>query len=144
MKKDIIELFCFVDGFCKMIEKDITKARIEEGKTIKKLTGIPELTMSEIMTIMLMYQQSDSRCFKRFYKETMPMYHREFPKMPTYERFAALMPRTLYLLVILLCSVMQRDSKIAFMGSTSLNVCHAKRIKSNKVFKGLAKIGKST
>ena len=30
------------------------------------------------------------------------------------------------------------------MDSTSLNICHPKRIKSNKVFKGLAKIGKST
>jgi hypothetical protein len=34
----------------------------------------------------------------------------------------------------------QQDS----LDSTSLKICHGKRIKSNKVFKGLAKIGKST
>ena len=64
--------------------------------------------------------------------------------MPTYERFVALMPRVLYLLVILLCCLFRRGSKAAYIDSTSLNVCHPKRIKRNKVFKGLAEIGKST
>lgn len=54
------------------------------------------------------------------------------------------MPRVLYLLTILLCCVLRRNSKIAYMDSTSLSVCHPKRIRSNKVFKGLAKLGKST
>ncbi|WP_143298971.1 transposase, partial [Candidatus Protochlamydia sp. W-9] len=33
---------------------------------------------------------------------------------------------------------------IAFIDSTSIDVCHNKRIKRNKVFKGLAKRGKTT
>ncbi|MGK5595752.1 MAG: transposase [Parachlamydiaceae bacterium] len=33
---------------------------------------------------------------------------------------------------------------IAFIGSTSIDVCHNKRIKRDKVFKGLAKRGKMT
>ena len=37
---------------------------------------------------------------------------------------------------------MRRGNRVAYIDSTSLNVCQ--RIKSNKVFKGLAKIGKST
>lgn len=54
------------------------------------------------------------------------------------------MPRVLYLLTILLCCILRRNSKIAYMDSTSLNVCHPKRIRSDKVFKWLAKLGKST
>lgn len=118
-QEDITELFCFVGDFCKMIEKDITKARIKEGKKVKRATKISELTMRKIMTIIVMYQQLDSRCFKRFYKKMTPLYRRKFPKMLTYERFAALMPRTLYL-AILQYSVVRRGSKIAFMDSTSL------------------------
>ncbi len=33
---------------------------------------------------------------------------------------------------------------IAFIDSTSIDVCHNKRIRRNKVFKGLAKSGKTT
>ena len=33
---------------------------------------------------------------------------------------------------------------ISFIDSTVLRVCHNKRIKRNKVFKGMAKVGKST
>ena len=64
--------------------------------------------------------------------------------MPSYERFVALMPRILYFLMLLFCCTLRRRNKIAYIDSTSLNVCHAKRIYRNKVFKGLAERGKST
>lgn len=34
--EDITELFCLAGDFCRMIEKDIPKARIKEGKKGKK------------------------------------------------------------------------------------------------------------
>ena len=144
MRKDITELFCFVDDFCKSTDSCIEKERISTNQKVKNATRSPDLTISEIMTIMILFQEYKFRNFKSFYAFCKGKYIKEFPKMPSYERFNALMPRALYLLVILLCSMMRRDIKIAFMDSTSLNVCHPKRIKSNKVFKGLAKIGKST
>ena len=64
--------------------------------------------------------------------------------MPTYERFVALIPRILYFLTLLFCCTLRKRSKIAYIDSTSLKVCHPKRIYRNKVFKGLAKKGKST
>ncbi len=64
--------------------------------------------------------------------------------MPSYERFVALMPRILYFLIPLFCCTLRKRSKIAYIDSTSLNVCHAKRIYRNKIFKGLAEKGKST
>jgi hypothetical protein len=74
----------------------------------------------------------------------MPLYRKEFPKMPSYERFVVLMPRVLYLFVILLTCMLRKDSKTAYIDSTPINVCHPKRISRNKVFKGIAKLGKST
>ena len=144
MYEDITELFCFVDDFCKSTDSCIEREMIATNQKTRNATRSPDLTISEIMTIMILFQRSKFRNFKSFYAFCKGKYIREFPKMPSYERFNALMPRTLYLLVILLCSMMRRDSKIAFMDSTQLNVCHPKRIKSNKVFKGLAKIGRST
>lgn len=144
MKKDITELFCFVDDFYKTIKNEMESHQICNKGKPKTVTRIPGLTGSEIMTIMLMFQESPCRNFKYFYKSYLQLYRPEFPKTPTYERFISLMPRVLYLLTILLCCLLRRNSKIAYMDSTSLNVCHPKRIRSNKVFKGLAKLGKST
>ena len=54
------------------------------------------------------------------------------------------MSRPLYLCVILLTCMLRKDSNIVYIDSTSINVCHPKQIRNHKVFKGLAKIGKST
>jgi hypothetical protein len=51
------------------------------------------------------------------------------------------------LFVPLFAYLLQRRGEItgiAFIDSTSIDVCHNKRIKRNKVFKGLAKRGKTT
>lgn len=47
-------------------------------------------------------------------------------------------------LVFLLFSILTPSNGIGYIDSTSLAVCHAKRISSNKVFKGLATLGKTT
>lgn len=144
MKKDITELFCFIDDFYQSINSESRKYQIINKESARTPTRIPNLTESEIMTIMLMFQDSPCRNFKYFYKMHLRLYESEFPKMPSYERFITLMPRVLYLLTILLCCMLRKDSKIAYIDSTSLNVCHAKRISRNKVFKGFARLGKST
>lgn len=141
MKKDITALFCWIDDFCKAIAKE--RKRFKNSCIFKKPTRVTGLQDSEIMTIILMFQQSPCRNFKYFYQSYLQLYRSEFPKMPTYERFVALKPRVLYLLMILFCCILRRDNKIAYIDSTSLNVCHPKRITRNKVFKG-AEIGKTT
>jgi hypothetical protein len=133
-----------VDDFYKSLKEEIEKHQISEGGKIKKRTRIPGLTESEFMTIAIMFQESPCRNFKYFYKTYLQLYKAEFPNIPSYERFITLMSRALYLLVILFCCILRRGSRVAYIDSTSLNVRHGKRIKSNKVFKGLARIGKST
>jgi len=64
--------------------------------------------------------------------------------MPCYERFVSLMPRVLPILIVLLYSLLSQSQGIAYIDSTSLAVCHPKRISRNKVFRGLAVLGKTT
>lgn len=64
--------------------------------------------------------------------------------MPCYERFISLMPRVLILIMVLLYSLFSQSQGVAFMDSTSLAVCHPKRIRRNKVFREFAALGKTT
>ena len=144
MKKDITELFCFVDDFAKGIAKEVKSHQLKNNKFLRRPTRTPGLTDSEIMTILLMFQQSPCRNFKFFYKSYLQLYHSEFPKMPCYDRFLTLMPRVLHLLVFFLYCLFSPGKGVAYVDATSLAVCHPKRIYRNKVFKGLASRGKTT
>ena len=87
--------------FLKALEEERKNKQIEDGKKMRKPTRTPGLTESEIATIVLMFQESPCRNFKYFYKSYLQQYRPEFPKMPSYERFVALMPRILYFLTLL-------------------------------------------
>ncbi len=46
MNKNVTELFCFVDDYCKIIDKNFAGRLLSNGK---KLTRVPEITHSEII-----------------------------------------------------------------------------------------------
>ena len=144
MKKDITSLFCFVDDFVAGIQEEIKAHTLESEKKVRNPTRCPGLEESEIITILLLFQESPCRNLKYFYKSYLRLYQNEFPGMPCYERFISLMPRVISLLTILLCSLFSQGRGIAYADSTSLAVCHPKRIRRNKVFRGLAALGKTT
>lgn len=78
-----------------------------------------------------------------FYKQVQ--YDFLFPHQLSYNRFIELESRVaveMMMLLQLLC--FGRCTGISFIDSTCVPVCHNKRIKRNKVFKGYAEIGKST
>jgi len=69
----------------------------------------------------------------------------EFPNTVSYNRFVelsqgVLMPMTIFLKTCCL----GKCTGISFVDSTPIRVCNNKRIKRNKVFKGIAEVGKST
>lgn len=147
MKQDITELFVFIDDFCNCADMQLNKYLIEAGQTQHK-KSTRELTMHlpEILTIVLLYQKSPCKNFKYFYKSYLQLYKNEFPVLLSYERFVVVKPRILGYLAILLQWLMtlSKQTGIAFVDATSINVCHNKRISRNKVFEGLAKLGKTT
>ena len=144
MKKDITELFCFIDDICKYIKDAQKEIILENSKKPRKPTRIPGLIDSEIITILMLFHRSPCKNFKYFYQSYLQLYHSEFPQMPTYERFVILQQRILPMLTSFLNCIFIRKDNVAFIDSTPLSVCHNKRNSRNKVFKGLAETGKST
>ncbi len=51
MNKNITELFCFVDDYCKTIDENFANILLSSGK---KPTRVPEIKYSEIITIILL------------------------------------------------------------------------------------------
>jgi hypothetical protein len=104
------------------------------------------LTISEIMTILIAFHQSHYRDFKAYYLEQVLKYWpSEFPGLVSYNRFVEYIPSVLVPLIVYLrtCCV-GRCSGIAFIDSTSLDVCLNQRVHSHKVFAGLAERGKTS
>ena len=95
------------------------------------------------MTIIIAFIVVSPR-FKHFYLMLRLQHKADFPGLVSYNRFVQLMPS----LVIPLCAYLQtcygKDTGIAFIDSTALAVCGNKRIRRNRVFRGLAKLGKTT
>ena len=67
-----------------------------------------------------------------------------FPNLTSYERFVALMPSMLIALTVFVHSRRGKCTGISYVDSTKLAVCANIRIPRNKVFKNIAKRGKSS
>src|SRR5688572_13219423 len=100
MKKDITELYCLVDDFCKFYaeyEKNRLLPRNKQGNRKGKMH------ISEMLTIILMYHTSGSKNFKYFYKLHIEYLHKQdFPNAVSYNRFIELIPRLFMTLNILM------------------------------------------
>lgn len=149
MKEDITELFLFLDDFCTAVDEHTKKHTIalnESQCADRKPTRKTQLSNSEILTIVLLYHRSPCKNFKFFYDSYLWLYKRDFPRLVSYERLVELKQRVLIYLMMLLTWFMHqaRQTGISYVDATSINVCHGKRIRRNKVFKGLAEIGKTT
>jgi len=68
----------------------------------------------------------------------------EFPNLLSYNRFVALIPTALMPMCIDLHTRRGQDTGIAFVDATSWVVCHNRRIHSHKVFKQVARRGKTS
>jgi len=102
------------------------------------------MTASEVMTILIAFHQSHCRTFKHFYEDLAISHKKEFPDLLSYQRFVERMPSVLALLCVYLKSRFGSGTGIAFIDSTALAVCGNKRIRRNRVFRGLAKRSKTT
>jgi hypothetical protein len=142
MKKDITELYIFIDDFCKIY---IQHEKNQLLPTNKKRNRLCSMSLSEIMTIMVMYHTSYSKNFKYFYKTCIEYIHKDdFPSALSYNRFVELMPRLFLPFNILLHLLFGEETGTYFMDATSIKVCHNKRRYRNKTFARFAKQGKSS
>ena len=140
----ITKIFCDIDDFMQEFEEMYKQKLIEEKNLKKKLNS--KLSMSEIMTIVVYYHRSGYRTFKDFYlKHMVKNMKLAFPNLVSYNRFIELIPTVLIpLITFLKLKRLVKSDEITFIDSTKIAICKNKRIKVNKVFKGIAERGKST
>jgi len=142
MEIDYVRLFCFVDDFYKGFEKWYKSALISSG--MKKRQRDSKMRLSEIITILIAYHQSGMSCFKYFYLELQKGQNRLFRNLVHYDRFVKLIKYALPGLICLLKTLEGKVTEYLFIDATPMAVCHNLREKRHKVFKGLAKKGKTS
>ena len=138
---DILPIFCDIDDFCLLFEP-LWRKRLLETRQRNRPSA---LCLSEVMTIITLFHTSSYRNFKAYYTEqVLKQYVWAFPRLVSYQRFVELMQGALAPLCGYLQSRKGRCSGISFIDSTSLKVCHNRRIHSHKVFAGCARRGKTS
>lgn len=140
------EIFCDIDDFYREFKDNFPKNLLPSAEKVDfPLTMPPSiLSPSELMTLVVIFHLSHYRTFKHFYQHVRQYWCQEFPNLVSYERFVALQPYLLIPLCVYLNTRKGRVTGVSFIDSTSLIVCHNRRIHSNRVFKDLAKRGKNS
>lgn len=137
------ELFCCVDDFCQVFEVQWQRQLLSHG--LQQRNRPRSLCLSEMMTILIGFHQSSYRNFKAYYQQKVQQEWQEaFPGLVSYQRFVEWMPSTLLPLCAYLRFCFGECTGISFMDSTSLKVCHNRRIAQHQVFKHLAARGKTS
>lgn len=137
----ITEIFYLVDEFCLEFEQTIKKHIL--GNEPKRK---PRMSCSEVITIMVLFHSGGFRNMKHFYLGYIQKHRQDlFSETVSYNRFVELMQAaTLPMSIFLKTCCMGKGTGISFVDSTPIRVCKNKRIKRNKVFNGIAQVGKST
>ena len=139
---DTTTIFYKVDNFIEEFWPQFRKHLISTG--VERIRA-SQMSISEMITILILFHQSGFRTFKDFYKKSI-LKHRtkEFPNAVCYARFIQLIPKILVPLLAFMDTLKSSSKGIAFIDSTHLSVCHNRRIERNKVFKDVATRGKSS
>lgn len=140
----LLTLFYEIDNFCKAFSRFWHRFLLKQGlaKRIKPCG----LCLSEIMTILVNFHMSGFRTFKDYYiKYVCKSLRQEFPGLVSYNRFVELMQGALVPLMVYLhrCRF-GKATGISFIDSTTLHVCHNRRIHQHKTFKSIAQRGKTS
>lgn len=137
----VTEIFYLTDEFCNEFEASLSFHLLGNAPKRK-----PRMSNSEVITLMTLFHLGGFRNMKHFYLHYVQKHMQsEFPKTVSYNRFTELMQSAvLPMTVFLKTCCLGECTGISFVDSTPIRVCKNKRIKRNKVFKGIAEVGKST
>lgn len=141
----LTEIYVEVDDFCKHNGSLLLGALRRCG--LYKKNHPSQLSLSEVMTILVYYHLSPYKHFKAFYTNHVQIeLKRDFPDLVSYDRFVALIPRTLLPLMLFLAHRCQRSLRtgIYYIDSTPIEACHPKRAHQHQTLKGFADWGKTS
>lgn len=140
----LIGIFVEMDEFCKELD-NYCKHYMLTGPAPGKRGPACGLAISEIMTILVMFQMSRFRDFKNFYIGFLCVYYkRDFPNLPCYERFISLIKRAIFPLTIFTQLKAGKRTGIYYIDSSCLPVCHIKRSKRHRTFDHIAEYGRTS
>lgn len=140
---DILRLFFDCDEFCQVYQSPRGALRLRDGKRHRHRKST--LSESEVMTIVILFQLSGFRNLKTYYTQYVWQHLRkEFPNLVSYGRFVELQSEIVLPLAAFLRTRFGQCTGVSFIDSTPIRVCHNLRIKSNKVFRELARRGKTS
>ena len=136
-------LFCHVDDFCRGFEPLFQQQLLSDDQSRRRRSR--RLSLSETLTILIAFHSSAYRNFKAFYTQMVKVHwHSAFPGLVSYQRFVEWMPSTLVPLCAYLRHCFGKCTGTSSIDSTSLKVCHNRRISRYRVFKDLAARGKTS
>jgi hypothetical protein len=140
---DILSLFFEIDEFCRFFEPIWNRHLLALGG--RKRNRRRSLSLSEVMTILILFHSSGYRNLKQFYLEFVCRYLRaEFPSLVSYTRFVEFERDALVPLAAYLQTRRGKCTGISFIDSTALAVCENLRIPQHKQFASIARRGKTT
>ena len=140
----LLETVVDVDDFCLSFEPAWETHLLSHGQG-RRHGPKRRMHLSEIMTILIAFHQSDYRSFKSYYTKHVQVHlGDEFPNLVSYNRFVEYTSSAL----VPLCSYMKQrlgiSTGINFVDATPLPVCDNRRLPRHKVFAGLAARGKTS
>lgn len=142
--RQLVSIFCEIDDFCKELDKNMSQLQLT-GPSKGRRGPACCLSISEIMTIQILFQMIGYRNFKTFYMGFLQIYWKQyFPLLPSYQRFVELTHRALYPLTLFAQFKSGKKTGIYYIDGSCLPACHLKRSKRNKVFKEIAQYGRTS
>jgi len=140
----LVAIFCEIDDFCKELETYF-QHKLLTGPSGGKRGPSCGLAVSEMMTLLILFQSSHFRTFKHFYESIVLKYWKNyFPCLPSYPRFIALMHRTVLPMTLFTQLKSGKRTGVYYIDSSCLPVCHLKRSKRHKTFSAIAEYGRTS
>ena len=114
-----------------------------QNTDLKQRNRKSTLSDSEVMTILILFHSGHYRDLKHYYINHIKKHMKgEFPQTVSYNRFVELQKKVVVKLAIFLkIFCLGKCTGISYIDSTPIRVCHIKREKQHKVFKGFAQKG---
>lgn len=139
----VTEIFFIIDEFDKNFEKIVSDHSLVQNTDLKQRNRKSTLSDSEVMTILILFHSGHYRDLKHYYINHVKKHMKsEFPQTVSYNRFVELQKKVVVKLAILLkMFCLGKCTGISYIDSTPIRVCHIKREKQHKVFKGFAQKG---
>lgn len=140
---DILTLFFDIDEFCQLFEPVWKQHLLAENE--KRRNRERTLSLSEVMTILILFHTHGYRNLKQFYLEFVSVHlTTEFPDLVSYPRFLQFEQEALIPLAAYLQTRRGTCTGTSFVDATKLVACENLRIPQHRQFAEVAKRGKTS